>query len=204
MEKGIMKSISGVLIAVVLMIFAGILSNCDNSDGGEEGPASLTGKYKFKKAVLTSEVIIEDQAVGSDATIVLAVGTDVTDMVVGGLVGSITCGSSTNAAIDLRTNKELWAFCNTENVDPVRGGTWSENATRTILTLNLAPPLVPTSFQLIQTNVTVSGNELSGAVTSIPMTGVLVEAGIPDELIPAGFVFPAVVVIDINLDYTKI
>jgi len=204
MKKERIKSITGVLFAVVIMIFAGVMSNCSNSDDGEEGPASLTGKYKFKKAVLTSELTIEDQTTGSSETIVLTVGTDVTDMVVGGLVGAIACSSNSNAAIDLRANKELWAFCDGESGDPLRGGTWSENATRTILTLNLAPPLVPTSVQLIQTNITITGNELSGDVTNIPMSGALVESGIPDDLIPAGFVFPPVVLMNIKLDYTKI
>ena len=204
MKKGLRKPITGLLFASVMMLFAGFLSNCDNSDNGDEGPASLTGKYTFKKAVLTSEVVVNDQAAGSSATITLPVGTDVTDMVIGGLLGAVSCGSTSNAAIDMRANKELWAFCNGENVDPVRGGTWSENATRTVLVLNLAPPLVISAVNLQLTNIAVAGNNLSGNLASMPMSGALMETHLDDSLIPEGFIFPVIILMDVKIDFTKI
>lgn len=202
MKRMFKKSTGGILFALIMILFAGVFSNCGDSGGGDEGPASLAGKYKFKMAKLTSEVVIQDQ--GSEATITLAVGMDVTNMVVGGLVGALACDNSNNGAIDLRTNNQLFAFCDGEGRDPMQGGTWSENATRTTLTLNLAPPLVPQAVQLVETNIVVAGKDFSGDVANMPMSGQLLEAYLDPALVPEGFLFPVIVLMDVKLEYTNI
>jgi hypothetical protein len=196
---------TGILFASVMMIFAGVLSNCgDNGDGGTQEPASLAGKYIFTKAVLTSDLTIEDKTDGSTAVIELKAGYDVTNMVVGGLVGAVQCDNMNNGAINLDPSYKLYAFCNGEDIDPMEGGTWSENSTRTELTLNLAPPLVPFTVTIKETDIVVNGNNLSGKVTDMPMSGLLLKTYLPADEVPDGFIFPIVVQMDVQIDYTKI
>ncbi len=205
--KNILKNlILGIGFTFALALFAVALSNCGSNDnGGDEGPASLAGKYKFKKATLISEVTVEDQTDGSSATITLPVGTDVTDMVVGGLVGALQCDNNNDGAIDLRSDFKLFAFCDGENKDPMPGGTWSENTTRTELTLNLAPPLVPVAVSIVEKNIVVAGNDLSGDVTGMPMSGFYMETYMPSSItVPEGFKFPAALLMDVKIEYTKI
>lgn len=204
--KNILKQgMLSILFALIVAMFAGVLSNC-GSDGndGDEGPASLAGKYIFTKVVLTSDLTIEDQTDGSDSTIVLKAGFDVTDMAVSGLVGAVQCSNMNNGAIDLRSDYKLYAFCNGEGVEPMEGGTWSENSTRTELTLNLAPPLVPFPIPIKETDIVVSGKQVSGKVVGMPMSAQLLQDHLPAEMIPEGFVFPVIVLMDVQIDYTRI
>ncbi len=200
-----MKSLLGILLTSAIIFSLIFTISCNN--GGDEPkplPETLAGKYKFTKIALTKELVVTEDS-SAARTVTLPVGTDVTEMSLQGMVGTLQCNDVSNAAIDLRDNHELYAFCNGEGGTPVKGGTWNENADLTELTLNLAPPLVPVAVALIQTNIQKNGDNLSGDVTSLPMGGALMEMYPPPGITyPDKFKFPAFIPLDVNIKYTKL
>ncbi len=205
-QKHKMKSLLRTFLAGIILISLTFIISCDNGgDEPEPGPTTLAGKYKYTKVTIITEVVIAEDSTGSDRTVVLPVGTDVTSMTLNGLVGSLQCNSVSNAAIDLREDHKLYAFCDSEGSTPVEGGTWSENSTLTELTINLAPPIVPVPVQLKQTNIQINGDNLSGDVANLPMSGILMASFPPPTITyPDNFKFPQLILMDVNIQYIKI
>ena len=206
-QKQITKVILGALFTGSVIFSLTFIAGCNNGgdDNPDPEPETLAGKYKYNKVTLIAEVVVPEDSTDSDRTVTLPVGTDVTSMFLNGLMGTLQCNDVSNAAIELRDDHKLLAFCNGEGGTPVEGGTWSEKSDLSELTINLAPPIVPVAVQLKQTNIQKNGDNLSGDVAQIPMSGALMAAFPPPGVTyPTDFKFPSLILMDVNIAYTKL
>jgi len=144
-----------------------VLSSCDK--GGETKSDPLVGKYKFVSAKFTADTGLSGFGNGADASAVIR----------NSIFTNITCTNSSNTALELRSNKQLYFLCLTET-NEVNGGTWSHEV-ETELVLNVITPIGPVSVTV--KSLVVSGNTLTGQFGPLPIpknlfTGDVADAGI--------------------------
>jgi len=96
-------------------------------------------------------------------------GTDITQMIVGALLGAIDCEPA-NSLIELREDFSLYLSCSTSS-EVLDAGTWEEQSeTIIILSMNsTAIPSSPTGIVLTVTGVTLVSNVLTGT-TTVPIS----------------------------------
>lgn len=156
------KSLVHILASLFLgMVMVAFLSACDNDSETPVDP--LVGQYKFVSAVLTE----------STSYPALSMGTNVTNIIGGGLFSAITCTDASNTVIELKASKELFFVCINESKAEV-AGTWSSNSTQTELTLNFNDNFFPLAFSLKILGVALVGNTLTGKAENLPLPGTLV------------------------------
>ncbi len=189
MKKTMLKKAAGILMfSAALIAMSLYFVNCGD-DGGEEA-ATLAGKYKFSKAVVSADIVYE--------SITIPANTDVTAVMVSALLAEAPCDDPDNAAIDLRTNKQLWYICPPEDNEE-QGGTWSESVDLTQMTLNITVDVngVPTPASVDVLDIVKTASKFSGKLLNFPIPGPLLQAMYastgetwPEDLTPP-FVKPA-------------
>ncbi|MCK5278601.1 MAG: hypothetical protein KAK04_08685, partial [Cyclobacteriaceae bacterium] len=149
---------------IIALLFA---MSCDNSSDEPE-PETLAGTYVFNKAVLQTSLSLD---LGLGFPIPIAAGRDITNELEGALLEAAPCTDPKNGAVDLRDTKVLYFTCiNESGITPTQAGVWSENSDLTELNLNLASPPLPDVIQLSLKNLVVTGDIISGSITSFPLT----------------------------------
>lgn len=181
------------LFAITL---AAVLTFASCNDDGEEPEAeTLAGVSQMTEAILTSDVTdVQD-------SVVIPSGTDVTQIMAGGIFGASPCQNPANSAVDMEEGGKLYFVCvgdesATQGVD---AGSWTENSTLTSLTLNLNQDVVPPiGFVLTISSVTKNGPVIKGKIPSVPITKELLEPFYP------GVDFPAIVMVSADVTFTQV
>ena len=152
------------ILLTFLSVSLVFLSSCKDDDEPEVSP--YIGDYVLIDATLSEPLTLTTNEIG-DMTV--PVGTDLTPMIQGALLGSIQC-DPTASLIELREDFSLFLSCTTSGTE-IDGGTWEEQS-ETVIVLNLnstAVPSSPTGVVLTVTDVSLVGVLLSGE-TSIPIS----------------------------------
>jgi hypothetical protein len=144
--------------------------SCNGDDEEPEEDPTLAGVYQMQEALLTDD--IKDVA----NNVIIQSGSDVTEIMAGGIFGQSPCEDPANSAVDMREDGKLFFVCigDESGVQGVDAGSWTENETLTVLTLNLNATVVPPlGFQLAITDVTKAGSTISGTIGAVPIPGYL-------------------------------
>ncbi len=187
------------ILTAALVLFAA----CDNDDGETE-VSSYEGRYSVTSAILTAPLTLVTNEIG-DYT--LQPGTDITGMIQQALFSAVGCEVPENTRIELRDDNSLFMTCEGENSE-LNAGTWEE-VSATVLKLNMNSSAIPSSpkgIVLEVTNVTVSGNTLSGNADvplSEAMLTVMVEEGSNGIASLDTDATPDVVLISIDISFTE-
>lgn len=155
------KTIWLTLLSIILLLITG----CSKDDEGEK-VSSYIGVYSISNATLNESLTLTTNEIG---VIAIPQGTDIKSMISEALLSALSCTSTDNSRIELREEGSLYMSCAGENKE-INAGTWEE-AGEKVLKLNLnstAIPSSPTGISLEVTDVSWSGNTLSGN-TSVPM-----------------------------------
>lgn len=140
------------------------LSACD--DDPEEEVSPYIGDYVITKASLVEPLILQTNEIGE---LVVPAGMIITPMIQDALLGSIDCEPA-NSLIELREDFSLFLSC-ASSMEEIDGGTWEEQSS-TVIVLNMnstAIPSSPTGFVLTVTDVTLTGDLLTGT-TVVPIS----------------------------------
>ena len=187
---------------IIALLFA---MSCDNG-GDEPEPEPLAGTYIFNKAVLQTSLSLD---LGLGFPIPINAGRDITEELAGALLEAAPCADPKNGAVDLRDTKVLYFTCiNESGITPTQAGVWNENSDLTELDLNLASPPLPNAIQLSIKNLVVTGDIISGSITSFPLTPELMAGflvGLVDEsLIPGLIANLTTELVDIDIEFKKV
>ncbi|MCG8311041.1 MAG: hypothetical protein MI975_26880 [Cytophagales bacterium] len=176
--------------------------SCDNgNDDPEPQLYQLPGVYKFKKAILKSDLEIP----GIPSSLIPE---DITDQLAGGLLAEAPCDDPENGAVELKENKELFFACVGES-NELKAGTWDVNNDTTELSLNLS---VPQALLLPITDMEIneSTDVISGTIANFPLNKTLI-AGFLTALteeqrnaILAGIAENFVVLITVDIEFQKV
>ncbi len=209
--KIILKTFSA-LISSSLIIALLFIVSCDNSSSDDPKPElyDFSGIYTFKEASLQTEISITIGVV----PITLPAGADITDEIAGGLLAEAACGDPKNGAIELKSNNELYFTCISESKE-IKAGSWAYKDAEKILNLNLASPPLPAALPLKIQNVVIDevNDIVSGSIISFPLTPDLMIGFLPasltdgktqEELDALKASFPAVLQIDLKIDFEKV
>lgn len=182
-----------IIFIAITAIFAGSMalyfSGCNNDDDNKE--STLAGTYKMKKVTVTEDYKIDDQ-------VIFPAGMDITMLASAGILSAAPCNDSTNAAVDLRSTKELFMVCTGESGE-LSAGTWDENSTLTKLDLFLSSPPFPLPLQLSVTNITYSDTDISGSINQLTLPGDLVQ-----PFLPSGIQAPPAVILVVSVEFVKV
>ncbi len=149
------------LLSVFLLSSIALLSACGDDD--PEGP-SLDGDYVFVSASLRKDINVDGTPISA--------GTDISAQISAGLFGAVTCTNPDNTAIRLAAGGTLFFFCAGETaVTPVQAGTWTGINSNTNLVLALSSPPFSTPISATVKGVTLTGTEMSGYITGLPVPG---------------------------------
>ncbi len=209
--KGIIRAFSiSILFSAILFI-----ESCNN-DNGENDPElfTLPGVYTFSEALLQTKVSMVLNLGFGDLPINFPEGTDITDQLAGGLLEEAPCDNAENAAVELKSNNELFFTCNGES-NELKAGTWEYKEIDKILNLNLSSP--PLSFAIplkIEDVVIDEKNEIiAGTIKSFPLTRDLLLSFIPSyltatmtsiELEALKSQFPPLLQVDVDIKFQKV
>jgi hypothetical protein len=123
-------TLTATLLVVLTISIAFVFTGCGDDNDSPAEPETLAGTYQMQKVVTTADYMIGEYTI-------IPSGTDITDMAAGGILAAAPCSIPTNAAVDLRDNGSLYLTCVGESGE-LSAGTWTENSTLTILSLNLS------------------------------------------------------------------
>ena len=138
------------------------LSGC--KDDPEEELSPYIGDYIITSATLSVDLELQTLPQGP---LVVDAGTDITQMIVGALLGAIECDAA-NSLIELREDFSLYLNCSS-SAEELDAGTWEEqSATVIILSMN-STALPPIGFFLTITDVSLVSNVLTGT-TTVPIS----------------------------------
>ncbi len=211
LKNGIFRVLSlGFLIGISFFI-----ESCNN-DNGENDPETfkIPGVYTFDEALLQTEVSLILNLGFGNLPIDLPVGTDITEELVGGLLDQAPCDNPENAAVELKSNNELFFTCIGES-NELKAGTWEYKETEKILNLNLSSPPLPFAIPLkIEDVVIDEENEIiSGTIKSFSLTPDLMMSFVPSlltgsmtalELAALKAQFPPLLQVDIDIKFKKV
>ena len=158
---------SRLIFLAFLSVSLVFLSGC--KDDPEEEASPYIGDYVISEATLSVDLVLNVLTVPDQVptTMTVDAGTDITQMIVGALLGEIECEPA-NSLIELREDFSLYFSCSSTSVE-LDAGTWDEQ-TVTVLILSLnSTALPPTGFVLTVTDVSLVSNVLTGT-TSVPIS----------------------------------
>ncbi len=142
----------------MIALLAVLLVACDEK---EEETDVLVGTYVFTSATFNDNVTI----IVSDQEVVFPPGSDASAFVGPGLLSAAPCDNPQNAAIELSKEGKANFVCVGEaGTDQM--GTWSINAERTVLKLNISNPA---PFSLDITDLETTSTTFSGTVGNFPL-----------------------------------
>lgn len=155
---------SKLFLLAFLSVSLVILNSCKDDPEDEISP--YIGEYAITKASLAEALTLQTNEIGPMS---VPAGTIITPMIQNALLGAIECEPE-NSLIELREDFSLFLSCSGSMVE-LDGGTWDEQSA-TVIVLNLnstAIPSSPTGIVLTVTNVSLSGNLLTGT-TGVPIS----------------------------------
>jgi len=163
LNKQIMKT-SKLILLLMLSVSMVFLSGCKEDE--EPEVSVFVGDYVIVSATLSQTLTLTTNEIGN---IDVPVGTDLTVMIQGALLGAIQCDPA-NAYIELHEDFSIYISCSTSQ-DEINAGTWEEESeTEIVLNLNsTAVPSSPTGVVLNVTDIVMAGSSLSGT-TSVPVS----------------------------------
>jgi hypothetical protein len=155
---------SKLIMLVFLSVSLVFLSSC--KDDPEEEVSPYIGDYVITKATLSEALVLQTLPI---TPLEVPAGTDITQMIVGALLGAIDCEPA-NSLIELREDFSLYLSC-TSSMEELDAGTWEEqSATVIILSMNsTAIPSSPIGLVLTITDVSLVSNVLTGT-TTVPIS----------------------------------
>ena len=158
---------SRLIFLAFLSVSLVFLSGC--KDDPEEELSPYIGDYIITKATLSVDLVLQTLSVPDQVPTPMPVnaGTDITQMIVGALLGAIDCDAA-NSLIQLREDFSLYLNCSS-SAEELDAGTWEEqSATVIILSMN-STALPPIGFFLTITDVSLVSNVLTGT-TTVPIS----------------------------------
>ena len=195
---------SFIVLAVLFVV------SCDTNDPAEPEKYDLSGVYTFHEATLQTEVTVNIGAL----PITVPAGTDITDEMAGGLLANAPCDNPENGAVELKANNELFFACVGESKE-AKAGTWSTDADRTELSLNLASPPLPSALQMKIENLVINETTdvIGGSIIKFPLTPDLMlgflppsmtDGKTPEELEVLKLLFDPVTQVDVDISFKKV
>jgi len=192
-----------------------LIEGCDN-DNGENDPKLFTmpGVYTFEEALLQTEVSMTLNLGLLNLPISFPVGTDITEQLDDALLDRAPCDNPENAAVELKSNNELFFTCNGES-NELKAGTWEYKEMEEILNLNFSSPPLPIAIPLkIEDVVIDKKNEIiAGTIKSFSLTPDLMMSFVPSfltasmtqqELEALKAQFPPLLQVDIDIKFKKV
>jgi len=145
------------------------LSGC--KDDPEEELSPYIGDYIITSATLSEDLVLKTLTVPDQVPFDMTVdaGTDITQMIVGALLGAIECDAA-NSLIQLREDFSLYLNCSS-SAEELDAGTWEEQS-ETVIVLSMNSTAIPSSpigIFLTITDVSLVSNVLTGT-TTVPIT----------------------------------
>ena len=184
-QKNLYRLVSFILVQCLMITGLFMFSSCEKDEDKQD---SLVGTYVFTSAILTEDLVYQTQTI-------MPAGTNVSTVVRTGLLGSAPCSNPSNAAVELKKNKELYFVCLTE-ANEEKAGTWDVNSERTILTLNLSAPPLPAALSLEVIDFVEGTTSFTGSIENLPITG---------DLIPGGLLPPTVILLmSFDVQFSKV
>lgn len=193
----------GMLLSTSLLFGLLFIAACNNDDDNEPEEYELTGTYTFKEAILQTQITIPG------VPLPIPAGTNITNQMKDGLLAEAPCDNSANGAVELKANLELFFTCIGES-NEAKAGTWSVNAARTELNLNLAVAAGALQLKIDDLTINESTNVIGGTISNFPVTKNLIAgflSALPQEqrdAILAGIADDFVVLITVDIEFQKV
>lgn len=185
------RTLTATLLVLFTASIAFVFTGCGDDGDSPAEPETLSGVYQMQKVVTTADYKI------GEITIIPS-GMDITEMASAGILAAAPCSTATNAAVDLRDNGSLFLTCVGESGE-LSAGTWTENSTLTILSLNLSSPPFPQALQLSVTNITRDGSSIIGEINNLILPAEMIA-----DLLPEGVDPPLAVILAVEVTFVKV
>ncbi len=171
-----------ILSLLVISLGLALITSCEDDESNVD---SLVGTYQFASVTLAEDLVYELQTIAT-------AGTSVIEEIGTGMFANFECGNPFHTAVELRKNHEIWFVC-VEETKEEKAGTWSIDDDRTVLALNLSPPVVSSQISLQVTNLNESKKSLTGTIANLPVPPELFELPPGDPLL-----------VTVNIQFTKL
>ena len=167
---------SRLIFLAFLSVSLVFLSGC--KDDPEEEPSPYIGDYVISEATLSVDLVLNVLTVPDQVptTMTVDAGTDITQMIVGALLGEIECEPA-NSLIELREDFSLYLSCSSSSEEFV-AGTWDEQSETVLIISMNSTALPPIGFVLTITDVSLVSNVLTGT-TTVPISQLMLAQIVP-------------------------